>query len=50
MHLTLVMVQAQVGKEFPDTRNSERRMKFIRVGRGESLPAQGGGFLVVRES
>ena len=27
-----VLVHAQVGKEFPDKRQNERRMKFIRVG------------------
>ena len=27
-----VMVQGQVGKEFPDMRQSEREIKFIRVG------------------
>ena len=27
-----VMVQVQVGKEFPDMRQNERRIKFIRVG------------------
>ena len=27
-----VVVRAQVGKEFPDVRQSERRIKFIRVG------------------
>ena len=26
------MVQAQVGKEFPDMRQNEREIKFIRVG------------------
>ena len=35
-----VVVCGWVGKEFPDTRQNERRIKFIRVGRGESLPAQ----------
>ena len=30
--LTYVVVQAQVGKEFPDMRQSEREIKFIRVG------------------
>ena len=39
MHLKLVMAQLQVGKEFPAMRQSERRIKFIRVVRGESLPA-----------
>ena len=28
----IVMVHAQVGKEFPDMRQDEKRMKFIRVG------------------
>ena len=46
----IIMVQAWVGKEFPDTRQNERRIKFIRVGRGESLPAQRASFLTVRES
>ena len=27
-----VVVRAQVGKEFPDTRQNEREIKFIRVG------------------
>ena len=27
-----VVVQAQVGKEFPDVRQNEREIKFIRVG------------------
>ena len=49
-HNVSVVVQARVGKEFPDTRQNERRIKFIRVGRGESLPAQQAGFLIVRES
>ena len=31
-----VMVWAWVGKEFPDTRQDKRRIKFIRVGWGES--------------
>ena len=31
-----VVVWAWVGKEFPDTRQDERRIKFIRVGWGES--------------
>ena len=26
------MAQAQVGKEFPDMRQNERRIKFIRMG------------------
>ena len=26
------MVRARVGKEFPDLRQNERRIKFIRVG------------------
>ena len=46
----IIVVQAWVGKEFPDMRQNERRIKFIRVGRGESLPAQQAGFLTVRES
>ena len=50
MHLKRVTVRVQVGKEFPDMRQSERRIKFIRVVRGESLPAQGASFLIVRES
>ena len=50
MHLKLVMAQLQVGKEFPAMRQSERRIKFMRVVRGESLPAQWAGFLIVRES
>ena len=50
MHLKHVMVRVQVGKEFPDMRQSERRNKFIRVVRGELLPAQGASFLIVRES
>ena len=27
-----VMVQAQVGKEFPDMRQNEREIKFVRLG------------------
>ena len=49
-HNVSVVVRARVGKEFPDTRQNERRIKFIRVGRGESLPAQQAGFRIVRES
>ena len=45
-----VVVWAQVGKEFPDTRQDERRIKFMRVGRGEWLSAQRADFLIVRES
>ena len=45
-----VVVWVRVGKEFPDTRQDERRIKFMRVGRGEWLPAQLAGFLIVRES
>ena len=45
-----VVVWAQVGKEFPDTRQDERRIKFMRVGSREWLPAQWAGFLIVRES
>ena len=30
--LVLVMVRAWVGKEFPDTRQNEREIKFIRAG------------------
>ena len=29
---TIVVVQAWVGKEFPDMRQNEREIKFIRVG------------------
>ena len=29
-----LVVRAWVGKEFPDTRQTERRIKFIRVGEG----------------
>ena len=46
----IIVVQAWVGKEFPDTRQNERRIKFIRVGRGKSLAAQQTGFLTVRDS
>ena len=46
----IVVVQEWVGKEFPDTRQNERRIKFIRVGRGESLQAQQASFLTIRES
>ena len=45
-----VVVWAQVGKEFPNTRQDERRIKFMRVGRGEWLPTQQASFLIVRES
>ena len=44
------MVQAWVGKKFPDKRQNETRMKFIRVGKGELLTAQLTGFLILRES
>ena len=44
------VVWAWVGEEFPDTRQDERGIKFIRVGWGESLPAQWASFLTVRES
>ena len=40
--------RAWVGKEFPDKRQNERRIKFIRVGREESLTAQLAGFLIGR--
>ena len=46
----LVVVQAWVGKKFPDKRQNETRMKFIRVGKGELLTAQLTGFLILRES
>ena len=46
----IIVVQAWVGKEFPDTRQDERRIKFMRVGRGEWLSAQRADFLIVRES
>ena len=32
LRATKNVVPAQVGKEFPDMRQSERRIKFIRVG------------------
>ena len=32
LEILCVMVQAQVGKEFPDMRQNEREIKFIRVG------------------
>ena len=31
-YIVSVMVQAWVGKEFPDMRQNEREIKFIRVG------------------
>ena len=31
-HLIIVMVQVRVGKEFPDMRQNEREIKFIRLG------------------
>ena len=34
-----VVVQVRVGKEFPGMRQNERRIRCVRVGRGESLPA-----------
>ena len=43
-------VQVRVGKEFPDRRQNERRIRFVRLGRGESLPALWASFLIVRES
>ena len=43
-------VQVRVGKEFPDRRQNERRLRFVRVWRGESLPALWASFLIVRES
>ena len=45
-----VMVWTWVGEEFPDMRQDERGIKFIRVGSNESLPAQWASFLIVRES
>ena len=34
------MVRAQVGKEFPDMRQNEREIKFIRVGEGVRTAGQ----------
>ena len=31
-HVLYVMVHVRVGKEFPDTRQNEREIKFIKVG------------------
>ena len=31
-YMMYVVVQVRVGKEFPDMRQNERRIKFIRVG------------------
>ena len=42
-------VQVWLGKEFPDRRQNERRIRFIIVERGESLPALWASFLIVRE-
>lgn len=44
------MVQAQVGKEFPDMRQDERRVKFIRVGEGRATAISWAGFLIAREN
>ena len=45
-----VVVWAQVGKEFPDTRQDERRVKFIRAGEGRVSAVPWAGFLIVREN
>ena len=37
------MVCARVGKEFPDMRQNERRIKFIRVGEGRVAASTVGG-------
>ena len=37
----IVMVHVRAGKEFPDMKQNERRIKFIRVGDAISLLAQG---------
>ena len=34
-HLIIVMVQVRVGKEFPDMRQNEGEIKFIRVGESQ---------------
>ena len=34
-HLIIVMVQVRVGKEFPDMRQNEREIKFIRLGESQ---------------
>lgn len=43
-------VQVWAGKEFPGRRQNERRIRFVRVWRGESWPALWARFLIVRES
>ena len=45
-----IMVQAQVGKEFPDMRQDERRVKFITVGEGRVTAIPWAGFLIAREN
>ena len=45
-----VVVQAQVGKEFPDMRQDERRVKFIRVGVGRDTAIPWAGLLIAREN
>ena len=44
------MVQAQVGKEYPDMRQDERRVKFIRVGEGRDTAIPWAGLLIAREN
>ena len=44
------MIQAQVGKEFPDMRQDERRVKFITVGEGRVTAIPWAGFLIAREN
>ena len=41
------MVQARVGKEFPDMRQTEREMKFIRVGDAVATAGQLEGELML---
>ena len=41
------MVQARVGKEFPDMRQNEREMKFIRVGDAVATAGQLEGELML---
>ena len=38
---TIVVVQARVGKEFPDMRQNEREIKFIRMAQGRTNIEQG---------
>ena len=38
--MVIVVVYVQVGREFPDTRQNEKRIKFIRMGDGVRTAGQ----------